>query len=381
MQGAEAVGIRWRAVASRIVVLVLLYAPAATSLAARWLDVGNMGISTDKVMVDTDSIQTVGAFRLVLIMSVYPAPRINPQQVVLDRHVQKTAVDCGQRTFAGIQTTGYLNGKPVGTTPEKAHWQSTMVPFESDATSKRILSLVCSQSLAHAAPPVATPPPPAAVQGQPKINWVSGSGIVINTTGNVLTNNHVVKNCKSILVKAQGRASVTATVDAVDPKNDLALLDTLPALNIDKPALFRLQSRPAKLGEAVGVLGYPLTGILSTEPKATFGQINSVAGIDNDYTVLQISAPVQPGNSGGPVFDASGAVIGVVVSQASLAVVAVSGNVPQNVNFAVRGEVAQIFLNAHGIKFGTSGSQKKLATDEIAARGQESTVLVLCTPQ
>jgi S1-C subfamily serine protease len=329
-------------------------------------------------MVDTDSIQSVGAYRIVVIMSVYPAPRTNIHNIELDRHVQKTGVDCEHRTFAGIQTLGYLGVKRVGTSPETPDWQSNMVPFKSDATSNRILTLVCSQSIASATPGAA---PPGASSGPPKARMQSGSGIVVNTSGNVLTNNHVIKNCKSITVKALDRAPVTASVDAVDPKNDLALLKTLPTLNIDRPAVFRLQSRPAKLGEAVGVLGYPLTGILSTEPKATFGEINSVAGINNDYTVLQISAPVQPGNSGGPVFDAAGSVIGVVVSQASLAVVALAGNVPQNVNFAVRGEVAQIFLTAHGIKFGTSGSQKKLATDEIAALGQESTVLVLCTLQ
>jgi S1-C subfamily serine protease len=126
------------------------------------------------------------------------------------------------------------------------------------------------------------------------------------------------------------------------------------------------------------VIGYPLAGILSSEPKATFGQINSVAGVNNDYTLLQISAPVQPGNSGGPVFDASGLVIGVVVSQASPAMAAAVGNIPQNVNFAVRGEVAQIFLAAHGIKISTNRRWHTRSTEEIAATGQKSTMFVAC---
>jgi S1-C subfamily serine protease len=147
---------------------------------------------------------------------------------------------------------------------------------------------------------------------------------------------------------------------------------------VGEPVHFRNQSQPSKLGESIGVIGYPLAGILSSEPKATFGQINSVAGINDDYTLLQISAPVQPGNSGGPVFDASGLVIGVVVSQASAAMAIVAGNVPQNVNFAVRGEVAQIFLAAHGVKFSTSRRWHTQPTDEIAATGQKSTVFVAC---
>lgn len=139
-----------------------------------------------------------------------------------------------------------------------------------------------------------------------------------------------------------------------------------------------MQSEPARLGETVGVIGYPLTGLLSTEPKATFGQVNSVAGVNNDYTLLQISAPIQPGNSGGPALDEYGQVIGVVVSTASLAVAALTGNVPQNVNFAVRGEVAQIFMAARGIKVLTGHRQQVQSTETIAAEGLKSTVFVQC---
>jgi S1-C subfamily serine protease len=197
----------------------------------------------------------------------------------------------------------------------------------------------------------------------------------------VLTNNHVVKGCKAVLIKGRNAAPVPARIDAIDPKNDLAIVKFDPAAAVGTPAVFRRESRPAKLGESIGVIGYPLMGILSAEPKATFGQINSIAGFNNDYTLLQISAPVQPGNSGGPVLDGAGSVIGVVVSQASMALAAITGAVPQNVNFAIRGEFAQIFLTAHGVKFSTSGSQRRLETDEVAALGQKSTVLVVCAAE
>jgi S1-C subfamily serine protease len=194
----------------------------------------------------------------------------------------------------------------------------------------------------------------------------------------VLTNNHVVNHCKSIVVKAMGFPPGAAAVDATDPKNDLAVLRAVNAAALGEPVRFRIQSQPGKLGESIGVIGYPLAGILSSEPKATFGQINSVAGVNNDYTLLQISAPVQPGNSGGPVLDASGLVIGIVVSQASPVMAALAGNVPQNVNFAIRGEMAQIFLAAHGIKVSTGRRWHTRSTDEIAAAGQRSTVFVAC---
>ena len=201
--------------------------------------------------------------------------------------------------------------------------------------------------------------------------------IFVNSEGNVLTNNHVVNGCKAIDVKAVDSDQIPARIEAIDPKNDLATLKIVSGFGL--PAHFCVQTKPAKLGETIGVIGYPLTGFLSAEPKATFGQVNSVASAHKDYTLLQISAPIQGGNSGGPVLDKSGSVIGVVVSQASMVLAAVTGNVPLNVNFAIRGELAQIFMEAHGIKYGTSDRQRKMETDEIAALGQKSTAFVVCT--
>jgi S1-C subfamily serine protease len=354
--------------------LMALVCVAAPCFAARWQEVGNPGISTDKILVDTDSVQSDGDLRLALIMTVYSAPRTNAHNILLDKRVQRTAFNCANRTFIGIQTIGYLNDKQVGSSPETPDWRTKLIPLKTDPLTNRVTQLVCSQ-------PAALQPnsgAPGASPAQAKLKLVTGSGIVVNSSGDVLTNQHVVKGCKTVLVKGMNMAPVAARVDAVDPKNDLALLKINPAPAAGKPAVFRRQSRPAKLGESIGVIGYPLTGILSAEPKATFGQINSVAGANNDYTLLQISAPIQPGNSGGPVLDVSGSVIGVIVSEASMALAALTGSLPQNINFAIRGDFAQIFLNAHGVKFDTSGSQRRLETDEIAAIGEKSTVLVAC---
>jgi S1-C subfamily serine protease len=351
-----------------LIVLILIATPC---VAARWQEVGNQGVSTDKILVDTDSIQSAGNLRLALIMTVYSAPRTNAHNILLDKRVQKTAFDCANRTFIGIQTVGYLNDKQVGSSPETEDWKNKLIPLKNDPLTNRIALLVCSSSTAV---PDAPPAPP-------KIKISTGSGIILNTSGDVLTNNHVVKGCKAVLIKGRNAAPVPARIDAIDPKNDLAIVKFDPAAAVGTPAVFRRESRPAKLGESIGVIGYPLMGILSAEPKATFGQINSIAGFNNDYTLLQISAPVQPGNSGGPVLDGAGSVIGVVVSQASMALAAITGAVPQNVNFAIRGEFAQIFLTAHGVKFSTSGSQRRLETDEVAALGQKSTVLVVCAAE
>lgn len=206
---------------------------------------------------------------------------------------------------------------------------------------------------------------------------ISGSGVFVNADGDVLTNAHVAGACKSILVRAYDASPTPGTLDAVDPKNDLALIKTRAGYG--ERAVFRALGRPTRLGENVGVLGYPLVGMLSSEPKATFGQVNSVAGMNNDYTLLQISAPVQPGNSGGPVFGEDGLVLGIVVSQASPALLAITGSIPQNINFAIRGELAQIFLSAHGVSFRSRATSERLGSADIAEAGERSTAQILCS--
>ncbi|MEO6022708.1 MAG: trypsin-like peptidase domain-containing protein, partial [Burkholderiales bacterium] len=94
---------------------------------------------------------------------------------------------------------------------------------------------------------------------------------------------------------------------------------------------------------------------------------------------IQISAPVQPGNSGGPLLDKGGNVVGVVVAKLNaLKVVAANGDIPQNVNFAISGHVARAFLDANGVTYESSNSDMPLSTPDIADRAKKYTVLIQC---
>ena len=204
----------------------------------------------------------------------------------------------------------------------------------------------------------------------------TGSGFVVGSGGEVLTNAHVVSGCGSLRLTASGAVPVAAKLMARDEANDLALL---LAQGLRAPPL-TLRTAGVRPGEMVVTTGFPLSSLLAAQPVTSTGTVAALAGLGNDARLLQISAPVQAGNSGGPALDADGAVIGVVVSKLDAArVYAATGDLPQNVNFAIKASIARAFLEAQGLTpraSSTSASQR--TTPEVAALGRAATVYIEC---
>lgn len=140
---------------------------------------------------------------------------------------------------------------------------------------------------------------------------------------------------------------------------------------------------PVRAGEDVTALGYPLRGLLGSDMSVSVGIVSALAGIRNDTSRLQVSTPVQSGNSGGPLLDASGAVVGVIVSKLNAVAVANAvGDLPQNVNFAIKGELALAFLRSNGVepRLLPDGA-KRLAVPEVVESARRFTHLILCDPK
>jgi S1-C subfamily serine protease len=217
-----------------------------------------------------------------------------------------------------------------------------------------------------------------AVPAKPALRTVaSGSGIVISRDGLILTNEHVIRQCDSLQVVLNSTRTVKVTLRAVDASKDLALLETGESFPL--AASIRQDASP-RLGEPVSVVGYPLVHVLSAQPNVSFGNVNSTVGVKGNPAHMQIDVPVQRGNSGGPVLDAAGNLIGIVVSKLDALKLAKStGDLPQNINFAIRGDVVRSFLEAQHVDFTvSSASSTKLENTEIAKRGTAVTVLVRC---
>lgn len=197
----------------------------------------------------------------------------------------------------------------------------------------------------------------------------TGTGFFINEGGWILTNDHVVAGCNSISVDGLG----TVRTVIRDDRSDLAVIHagrSAPA------APLALRDRPARLAEDVVALGYPLSDLLSESVKATTGSVSSLAGVGHDETAIQISAPVQPGNSGGPVIDRSGHVIGVVKSRLSER--AYSG--AQNVNFALTVAEVLRFLGENGISYHLADTpgQARDRSDHVETAAA-ATVMIRCS--
>lgn len=204
----------------------------------------------------------------------------------------------------------------------------------------------------------------------------TGSGVVIGTHGEILTNAHVVERCNSISVQFPSEQAQPAVLVADDQRNDLAVIRSKnPRVSV---AAFR-EGKPLRAGDAVVALGYPLSGLLASAANVSTGIVSALAGVGDDSRHLQISAPVQPGNSGGPLLDASGHIVGIVAAKLNAVSIArLMGDIPQNVNFAIKAEVARAFLDSRGIHYKTARSDQQLSPADVGDMARPLTAYIQC---
>jgi S1-C subfamily serine protease len=203
-----------------------------------------------------------------------------------------------------------------------------------------------------------------------------GTGFFVSNDGYLVTNYHVIDGATAIsVVSAADKKEMVAKVVQADPANDIAILK-VDAVTAPIPLAPRFGE--AK-GDEVLTLGYPLIMLEGQEQKATFGRVNSLSGINNDIRFVQIDVPVQPGNSGGPLLNASGEVVGVVTATLDqLAALRASGSLPQNVNYAVKVDYIIPALNTANVRRDEyRGRGAKLEMARIVSMREPSVVLVI----
>ena len=202
-----------------------------------------------------------------------------------------------------------------------------------------------------------------------------GTAFFVSHSGHLVTNWHVIDGAKRIQVVVEDGVLPVSLV-AWDKKNDLALLK----VEAIRPVLFVRRRSELRKGDEVFTLGYPLVTFQGREQKATFGRVNALTGVAGDVRYTQIDVPIQPGNSGGPLLNRRGEVVGVVTAMLNPhETLQQAGVVPQNVNYAIKSEFV------HELLRDTIGADSLLANEDPSVRGfgdlvndaQESVVIVL----
>lgn len=218
--------------------------------------------------------------------------------------------------------------------------------------------------------------PPA---GRKSARAKSGTGFVASANGHIVTNNHVIDVCVGeIKGNLTGEAAMVLRVVSTDANNDLALLQAPSTATFRDFA--RIRDRSIRSGDSVTAIGFPFHGLLTSDFTVTTGIVSSLSGLRNDSRFLQISAAVQPGNSGGPLFDTTGQIVGVVTGKLDgLRIAAATGNIPENINFAIKTGALRDFLDNSVVPYQTAEPRSELKTTDIAGNARAYTMLISCT--
>ena len=214
-----------------------------------------------------------------------------------------------------------------------------------------------------------------------------GSGFYVSKFRHILTNQHVVNQCKKISVGDSIDKQIPANLIASDKRNDLAILQTLSMEMASADTKSFVQNLSIKIvpivsgglireedvigGEQIFVAGYPLGDMVSDSMRLLPGLVNATKGYDNDITQFETDASIKKGNSGGPIYDMRGNIVGVAVKRLNV-------SQSDNFNFAIKGRIVKQFLDAHGVITSIANRKSQMSSTEIYKIASKQTVMVIC---
>ena len=205
------------------------------------------------------------------------------------------------------------------------------------------------------------------------ISASSGSGFAVSADGYVITNNHVIEGCQKGVVHTKG-TEIPITVVSYDPQNDLALLKG----NFRPSTVFPLTNNRPELLQDVYVAGFPFGNKVSTSVKVTKGIISSLTGIGNNFSNIQIDAALQSGNSGGPILDDLGNIVGVAVSKLDAKYMFDNfGSIPENTNFGIKSIIVKSIMDSNGVD-SPSANRSSISKSQLGKMITEGTYYISC---
>ena len=230
----------------------------------------------------------------------------------------------------------------------------------------------------------------AALQSEKKKQKSSneiGSGFYVSKFRHLVTNQHVVNKCKKITVGDSISKQIPATLIASDKRNDLAILQTISMELASADTKSFIQNLSTEIvpivsggliraedvigGEEVFVAGYPLGNMVSDSMRLVPGLVNATKGYENDITQFETDASIKKGNSGGPIYDKRGNIVGVAVKRLNV-------SQSDNFNFAIKGTTVKQFLDANGVLTSLANRKSLMSSTDIYKMASKQTVMVIC---
>lgn len=193
----------------------------------------------------------------------------------------------------------------------------------------------------------------------------SGTGFTITNTGHMVTNFHVVQGCHNVKALYNGKEYDTEVL-AVDKINDLAVIKA----NFRPRQIYSISSEDGQLLEDVIVAGYPLGKKVSASIKATSGTITALSGLGDNYGEFQTDAALNSGNSGGPIIDEMGNVVGVAVSK-------IQEEGVESFNFGIKSSILRVFLKSNKINL-IPPKKREMKKKELGKLITDATIYLDC---
>ena len=301
-------------------------------------------IPSDYVNVKTQNIYCLKWKNLINYYEVYFDEAFRATGFKVERQVNRHYYNPQEYIENDITQLLRMLGEPIFASNEIVEWDNSIatakysVSLKGDSSSNYVyITAICNYKNNRNQAP----------SNRPESEYQSsGSGIILTTNGIIITNYHVVENAQKIDVFLQRNNEVKkykAKVLISDKQNDLTLLKVDDATFTNFPALpYAVKTSILDVGTSVFALGYPMSNTLGEELKVTDGIISSKTGYQGDIVTYQISAPIQPGNSGGPLFDKQGYLVGIT-----------NAGVPdaQNVGYAIKASYLRNLVDVSPVPF------------------------------
>jgi len=194
----------------------------------------------------------------------------------------------------------------------------------------------------------------------------SGTGFIVSKTGHIITNHHVIDGCKNVTVSFFGK-DIEAQILAVDKMNDLAIIKA----SLMPSKVYPVATEDAALLEDIIIAGYPLGKKVSAAIKTSKGSITALAGYGDNYSEFQTDAALNQGNSGGPIMNQKGNVVGVAVANYGK-----KAGV-ESFNFGIKSSTLKTFASANGLTF-LQPNNRDLSNKDLGQLITEGTVYLEC---